>query len=156
MLVGYLNVQKDQIIRQNNSYFNEAVENIKKVDFSTVVDGTYDLKEKDFFYNLVTYKTKTSIDQTSAEVHKMYIDFIYILSGKETIGYIPNMDPYVFSPNYDFSKDVEIIKNTGNENFLTAKEGMFIIFYPGEVHRSGLMADEPLMLRKLIFKILFS
>ena len=155
MLVGYLNAQKDQIRRQNNNYFNEAVENINKIDFSSVVDGTYSLKEKDFFYNLVTYKTKERIDQTSAEVHKRYIDFIYILSGKETIGYIPNMDPYVFSPSYDFSKDVELVKNIDNENFFTAKEGMFIIFYPGEIHKSGFMADEPLMLRKLIFKILF-
>ena len=156
MLVGYLNAQKDQIIRQDNNYFNETVENINKIDFSSAVDGTYNLKEKDFFYNLVTYKTRERIDQTSAEVHKKYIDFIYILSGKETIGYIPNMDPYVFGPNYDFSKDVELVKNIDNENFFTAKVGMFIIFYPGEIHRSGLMADEPLKLRKLIFKILFS
>ena len=156
MLVGYLNAQKDQIRRQNNNYFNEAVENINKTDFSSAMDGTYNLKEKDFFYNLVTYKTKERIDQTSAEVHKKYIDFIYILSGKETIGYIPNMDPFIFSPNYDFSKDVELVKNIDNENFFTAKVGMFIIFYPGEIHRSGLMADEPLIIRKLIFKILFS
>lgn len=45
MLVGYLNAQKDQILRQNNNYFNEAVENTNRVDFSSAVDGTYNLKE---------------------------------------------------------------------------------------------------------------
>lgn len=155
MLIGYLNAQKDQIRRQNNNYFNEAVENINRVDFSSTLDGTYNLKEKDFFYHLVTYKTKEKINQTSAEVHERYIDFIYIISGKETMGYIPNMDSYVFNSNYNFVKDVELIKNIGGENFFIVKEGMFVIFYPGEIHRSGLMADESLIIRKVIFKILF-
>jgi biofilm protein TabA len=154
VLIGYLNAQKDQIRRQNNNYFNEAVENINRVDFSSVLDGTYDLKEKDFFYHLVSYKTKEKIDQTSAEVHKRYIDFIYILNGRETIGYIPNMNPYIYSSNYDSVKDVELIKNVISENFFTVEEGMFVIFYPGEVHRSGLMVDEPSILKKLVFKIL--
>ncbi|MCL5073856.1 MAG: YhcH/YjgK/YiaL family protein [Actinobacteria bacterium] len=155
MLIGYLNAQKDFILSQNNNYFSKAVENINRVDFSSATDGTYNLKEKDFFYHLVTYKTKEKIDQTSAEVHKRYIDFIYILSGKETMGYMPNKDSYFFSSNYDFVKDVELIKDIVSENFFTVKEGMFVIFYPGEIHRSGLMVDEPLIIRKLIFKILF-
>ena len=154
MLIGYLNAQEDQIERMNNNYFNEVVENIKKVDFSTAVDGTYNLKEKDFFYHLVSYKTKEKIVETSAEVHQRYIDFIYIISGKETIGYMPKMDHYVFDSGYDSVKDVELINNIVGESFFTVKAGMFVIFYPGEIHRSGLMADEPSILRKLVFKIL--
>jgi len=155
MLIGYLNAQKNQIIKQNNNYFNETIENINKIDFSSLADGIYDLKEKDFFYHLVSYKTKEKIDQTSAEAHKRYIDFNYILSGKETMCYTPNIDPHVFSSGYDSVKDVELTKNTVSENFFTVKKGMFVIFYPGEIHRSGLMADESLIIRKLVFKILF-
>lgn len=125
------------------------------VDFSSILDGTYNLKEKDFFYHLVTYKTKEKINQTSAEVNERYIDFIYIISGKETMGYIPNMGSYVFNSNYNFVNDVELIKNIRGENFFIVKEGMFVIFYPGEIHRSGLMIDESLIIRKVIFKILF-
>lgn len=156
MLIGYLNAQENQIIKQNNNYFDEAIENIKKTDFSSIEDGTYDLKEKDLFYHLMTYKTKEKIDQTSAEVHKRYIDFYYILNGKETVGYAPNINSYIFSSNYDSAKDIEFVKDVSSENFFTIQKGMFVIFFPGEIHRPSLMAEESLIIRKLIFKVLFS
>ena len=156
MLIGYLDAQENQIKKQNNSYFNEAMESIKRVDFSSMEDGTYELKGKDLFYHLMTYKTKEKIDQTFPEVHKKYIDFYYILSGKETVGYAPNINSYMFSSNYDSSKDIEFVKDVASENFFTIQKGMFVIFFPGEVHRPGLMAGESLTIRKLIFKVLLS
>ena len=156
MLIGYLDAQESQIKKQDNSYFNNAIENIKKTDFTSVLDGTYDLKGKDLFYHLMTYKTKEKIDQTFPEVHKSYIDFYYILSGKETVGYAPNKDSFIFSSDYDSAKDIEFVKDVTNENFFTIQKGMFVIFFPGEVHRPGLMAMESLIIRKLIFKVLLS
>ena len=151
MLIGYLDAQENQIKKQNISYFNEAIEIIKKTDFSLISDGTYDLKGKGLFYHLMTYKTKEKIGQTFPEVHKKYIDFYYILSGKETVGYAPNINSYIFSSNYDSAKDVEFVKDVASENFFTIQKGMFVIFFPGEVHRPGLMAMESLIIRKLIF-----
>lgn len=156
MLIGYLDAQENQIKKQNISYFNEAIEIIKKTDFSLISDGTYDLKGKDLFYHLMTYKTKEKIDQTYPEVHKRYIDFYYILNGKETVGYAPNINSYIFSSNYDSAKDVEFVKDVASENFFTIQKGMFVIFFPGEIHRPGLMAEKTLTIKKLIFKVLFS
>ena len=137
MLIGYLNAQEDQIERQNNNYFNEVIENIKKTDFSSIEDGTYDLKGKNLFYHQMTYKTKEKIDQTSAGVHKRYIDFYYILSGKEKVSYAPNINMYIFSSNYDSATDIEFVKDVAGENFFTIQKGMFVIFPPGEIHRCG-------------------
>lgn len=156
MLIGYLDAQENQIKKQNNIYFNDVMENIKKSDFTSILDGTYELKGKDLFYHLMTYKTKEKIDQTSAEVHKRYIDFYYILSGEEIVGYAPNINSYIFSSNYDSVKDIEFIKDVTSENFFTIRKGMFVIFFPGEIHRPGLMAEESLKIRKLIFKVMFS
>jgi biofilm protein TabA len=156
VLIGYLNACEDQIKKQNNSYFNEVIESIKRVDFSSIEDGTYEIEGKDLFYHLMTYKTKEKIDQTFSEVHKKYIDFYYILSGKETVGYAPNINSYIFSSNYDSAKDIEFVKDVASESFFTIQKGMFVIFFPGEVHRPGLMAMESLIIRKLIFKVLLS
>jgi biofilm protein TabA len=156
LIIGYLDAQENQIKKQNNSYFNEALEIIKRVDFSSKEDGTYDLKGNDLFYHLMTYKTKEKIEQTFPEVHKKYIDFYYILGGKETVGYAPNINSYMFSSDYDSSKDIEFVKDVASENFFTIQKGMFVIFFPGEVHRPGLMAGESLIIRKLIFKVLLS
>ena len=84
-------LRKIKLKSRTTSYFNDVIENIKETDFTSILDGTYDLKGKDLFYHLMTYKTKEKIDQTFPEVHKKYIDFYYILSGKETVGYAPNI-----------------------------------------------------------------
>ena len=156
MLIGYLATQENQIKGQNNSYFNEVIEVIKKTDFSSASDGTYDLKGKDLFYHLMTYKTKEGIGQTSAEVHKRYIDFYYILGGEEKLGYAPKMESFNFSSNYDSATDIEFVKDVTSEKFFTIQKGMFVIFFPGEIHRPGLIVEESSIIKKIIFKVLFN
>lgn len=156
MLTGYLNYCEYQIKNQDNVYFNEAIETIKKNDFSSISDGTCYLKGKDLLYHLLSYQTKKDTDQTSLEMHKEYVDFFYILEGKETMFYAPNDGSYAFSSNYDSGNDVEFIKNVSNKSSLILNKGMFAIFFPGELHISGIIADKPMQLRKLIFKIKFS
>jgi YhcH/YjgK/YiaL family protein len=156
LLIGYINSCVDQIKGQNNKYFNEALEVIRGTDFSSTKGGTYDLREKELFYHLMEYETKENISQTKAEVHKEYADFYYILSGKETIGYTPEREPFNLSSAYDDSTDIEFLKDVKDKNFFTIEKGMFAIFFPGEIHRPGLMVGEPMKIRKLIFKVKFT
>jgi beta-galactosidase beta subunit len=54
-----------------------------------------------------------------------------------TMIYGPNDSSYAFGPNYDSEKYVEFDENVSDINLFTLEEGMFAIFFPGELHLSG-------------------
>jgi biofilm protein TabA len=161
LLIGYLDFCQYQIKNQNNDHLNKVVETIKKTDFFSMEDGTYELEGKELYYHLLSYDTKEKIDKQFLEMHKKYIDFFYILNGKETIRYIPNDGSYIYGPNYDPDKDTELIdteliEDLSSESLLIFEKGMFAIFLPGELHMSGIIAGKSMAVRKLIFKVLFN
>ncbi len=150
MITGNISTDKIQIFSQNNSYFDSALKIITNTDFSTIDDGTYNIESNDFFYLLVTYKTKHNINETKAESHRKYIDFQCIISGEELIGYAGSI---LSNVDYNSEKDVSFYNTVSNESFFILKKDMFCIFYPDEIHRPGLSNKEIRTVRKAVFKI---
>jgi len=153
MITGNIYSNKNQFLLQNCPYFNTVFEIINKIDFSKIDDGTFRTETDDFFYLLVTYKTKDDMSQANAESHRKYIDFQYIVYGEELIGYSGNADSRLSDTGYDTVKDIEYYSIVSNESFFIMKKDMFAIFYPNEIHRPGLSNKEPRSVRKVIFKI---
>lgn len=152
MIIGRIN-NSNNVLLKNNKYFNDAARIIDGTDFSKIDDGKYYIEDDDFFYFLITYETKGSDEKPSAEVHKNYIDFHYILYGEELIGYSDTDGRRLITKDYDSSKDVEFLDYISDENYFVLKKGMFVVFYPYEIHRSGLSNNTISSIRKVVFKI---
>jgi len=153
MITGDINNNKNQILLQNNRYFNSALEIISKTNFANIDDGKFELEADDFFYFLITYKTKEKINEASAECHRKYIDFHYIIYGEEVMGYAGYAGSKLTAADYNEEKDIELFSCASGENFFILKKDMFVIFYPYEIHRPGLSSSEARSVRKMIFKI---
>ena len=153
MIIGNVNINKNQILTQNNPYFGRALEIITKTDFSKLNDWTFSIESDDFFYILLTYKTKNNIDETRAESHKKYIDLQYVIYGEELLGYSSLSNPELSNIDYNAEKDISFYNSVSNESFLILKKDMFAVLFPNEIHRSGLINKEIRSVRKAVFKI---
>jgi len=152
MRTGFLKIN-GKIVFEENRYFQEIYRLIKESDFLEQNAGLYEVDNKNLYYNLVSCKTK-DINNTFAESHKEYIDFHYMLDGEEIIGFSDYESRGEVSKAYDPEKDVELFSNIKNENFLLLKEGMFIVFYPNEIHRPGVAFEGNIQkIKKIIFKV---
>lgn len=153
MITGNIINNKNQILLLNSSFFNKVLEIILNADFSKLDNGTFNLESDNFFYLIITYKTKYNINQAKAESHRKYIDFQYIIYGEELMGYAGSADSILSNVDYDAEKDIEYYNIVSDESFFILKKDMFAIFYPNEIHRPGLSNKELRSVRKIIFKI---
>lgn len=153
MIIGNLTNDKIQVFLQNNKYFNSAIKIISNTDFSKTDDGTYYVDENNFFYNIITYKTKNNTNEVKAEIHKLYIDFQYIIYGEELVGYSGSSNHFSQDSDYNTENDVLFLNTVSNESFFIIKRDMFCIFYPGEIHKPGIKYNETRSVRKAVFKV---
>jgi YhcH/YjgK/YiaL family protein len=85
------------------------------------------------------------------EAHRRYWDIQYVERGVERMGYA-NLSQMRVSQEYDAEKDFALFN--GNGDFITVKQGMFVIYMPQDVHAPGLAAIEPVPVRKIVMKVL--
>lgn len=126
---------------------------INTSDFAKMDDGIFKTGDDDFFYILMTYKTSGILEEKPAEAHRKYIDLQYIVYGEEKVGYSDYKSNKKISKAYDESSDAEFFERVENESYFVLKKGMYSIFFPEDIHRTGLNNDGTRSIRKLVFKM---
>lgn len=111
--------------------------------------GKYEIMGDEVFALISDYNSK-SPDSGKLEGHKKYIDLQYIISGNELIGYAPIGSQEICSP-YDAEKDFHLF--TGDCSFINMQEGMFVVFYPHDLHMPGIQNKVSAAVKKLVIKI---
>ncbi|MFR5266614.1 YhcH/YjgK/YiaL family protein [Clostridium sp.] len=111
--------------------------------------GTHEVDGKDIFFNRVSYETKGD-SKGFWEGHREYIDIHIILEGKEKINY--NISNNLKGLNYDKEGDFASFEGRSKQSLILEK-GDFVIFYPEDIHMTGLIVDEPEQVEKVIFKV---
>ena len=138
---------------QNYSYlssgFIKAFKFLKKNNFSLIENGRYEI-DGDRMYAIINEFTPKSIDEIQWETHEQYADVHYIFEGEEKIG-ISKIDDLEKIDEYIPEKDITFYKGEGQ--FVTLKKGDFIIFFPKEVHVTGLASGICTQIKKVIIKI---
>ena len=124
---------------------------IKTTDFSRMEDGKYPI-EGGAILNLSSYETKNPEDK-KAEAHKKYIDIQYVVSGQEMIGVSSENPGNELLQDYNEEKDCTFYKKIANEHFLAMRQGMFAVFFPGDIHRPGCILHEKSDVRKVVIKV---
>jgi len=123
---------------------------LKENDFSAMKNGNYEIDGSDIYAVINRYETKP-IEQDLWEAHRKYIDVQFIASGFEKIGYSP-MEKLTVSKEYNEEKDISWL--SGNGDFLTVKENMFAVFYPGDGHMPGRTESASNKVLKVVVKVI--
>ena len=147
MIFGNINQAKryDFLPEDLKAVFKFVQEN----DLSTFAEGSHKINGDAFFVNVNKYDTVAREDRFW-EAHKLYIDVHVMLQGQEIIdvNFIDNMQLGEYKSDSDFQALDGELKAS-----VTLKPGDFLICYPEDAHRTGVIADEACHLKKAIFKI---
>ena len=142
-------IKNAEIYFSINSEVKKAFLYLKKNDLTTIQNGKYEIEQDKIFLIVQEYKTKNK-ENSQLESHKKYIDIQFIIKGEEQLGYT-NIDNTNISIPYNEEKDIMFLN--GNCDFLKAKQGDFIIFFPHDAHMPSIATDKPSYVKKAVIKI---
>lgn len=135
------------------SYLEESVKEcfdyLKNNDLKCYEKGSHEIDGTRLFVNIVEYTTTTP-EERFWEAHREYLDIHVMLDGKEQIdlNFIQNMDQREYVPKDDF------LPMDGEKNASVVLENNdFLICYPSDGHRTAVAVDEPVKIKKAIFKV---
>lgn len=134
-------------------YLEEAVlecfEYAKTHDLLSFEKGSHEIDGDRLFVNVVEYET-TLPENRFWEAHRNYLDLHFMLRGPEQIdvNFIDNMEQKEFVEKDDF---LPLEGEPSSHVVLT--EGDFLLCYPKDAHRTAVKVQEPVMIKKAIFKI---
>lgn len=108
------------------------------------------LAEDRIFCNPVQFVSKPE-SECKYEAHRKYIDVHYILKGEEGIATAGVGKLDVDTP-YDEGKDIGFYTGKEDGRYLL-KKGDFMVCYPSDAHKVGMMGAEPQAIEKIVVKI---
>jgi YhcH/YjgK/YiaL family protein len=126
----------------------KGFEFIIETDLVTIESGKYQIDNDDIFAIVQEYDTKEE-KVCVLEGHHKYIDIQYIINGVEFMGFTPLTDQVSVEENLE--KDYTFYK--GETSMLRVEEGMFTIFFPEDLHRPGVNADQISKVKKVVVKV---
>lgn len=121
-----------------------------ETDFNKLENGKYPVDGDNLFYIVQRYDTAPIMEKI--EAHRKYIDIQLMAKGDELIG-VDNIKGLKVHTPYSDEKDVMFFNAEKSAAYLTVKEGMFAIFWPGDAHMPGRQIDKPRNVTKIVFKI---
>ncbi|MDB5191701.1 MAG: hypothetical protein JWQ96_1264 [Segetibacter sp.] len=129
--------------------FVTAFDWLKTTNLLELEKGKYEIEGDQIFAIIDEYETKDK-HECEVEAHRKHIDVQYMIKGTELFGYVPlqGQKPVV---DYDEQNDFAIYKE--ETSFIKLEAGMFIIFYPTDLHQPEVRQFEPVTVKKAVIKI---
>ncbi len=135
-----------------NPHFETAFAALAKMAAEPFVTGRHEVDGDNVYIIALDYDTHP-VETAKSEAHKKYIDVMWIVSGKEQLGYYPTADHKNITMAYDESSDcllADIEKDTSYQQFFA---GNVVILFPEDGHAPGLDLDGTQHVQKLIAKV---
>lgn len=130
-----------------NPLMGMVLEFLQQNNLSTLDNGKHSILGNRLFVNIEDDKGKSKQDAVM-EFHRKMIDIQIPLNEPETYGYTPVSDlPYA---DFDTTKDIAKLQGVAPREYITAKPGEFVMFFPQDGH-APCIADG--ILHKAIFKV---
>lgn len=118
-------------------------------DGKSVEPNTILMKDR-IFCNFSRFFSKPE-SECKYEAHQKYIDVHYILKGIEGIATADVLNLDVDTP-YNEEKDIGFYTGKEDGKYLL-KKGNFMVCYPSDAHKVGMMVSEPQEIEKIVVKI---
>lgn len=128
----------------------QALNYLEKVKKWTDVKQNTIIQKDCIVANPVSFMSKNETE-CMYEAHKKYIDVHYIVEGIEKIA---TADVTSLQEKIPFSKEKDIGFYDGNESgSYLLKPGDFMVCFPSDAHKVGMMNNVPGMVKKVVIKI---
>jgi YhcH/YjgK/YiaL family protein len=116
-----------------------------------IADGRHEIDGDRIYANVMSYETKVPANQTH-ETHRRYADVQFVLRGDEVMHFTP-ASRLEAGNGYQEAKDFELFATVAAPSPLAVRAGQFAIFYPGEGHQPGLVAEARVPVKKIVVKV---
>ena len=130
------------------SYEERVKKYLEKLDLKNMECGKYPLDGEDKL-NLTSITTKSENDKVF-ELHNNFYDCFLVVEGEETV-LLSKTEQGEVKP-YNSEKDVAFY-TCNDYDVKVLKEGEYVIIDTETYHKSGLCVNEPMQIKKAIFKL---
>jgi biofilm protein TabA len=114
-------------------------------------DGEYEVQGRNIFAKVMAYETSPAEERTF-EAHSDYIDVQVIREGAERMDVSLGEKLGVLTP-YDAENDVVKLNAPAQFSSIAVRPGMFVVFFPQDVHRPNCRLDGVSRNRKICMKV---
>lgn len=104
-------------------------------------------------YALVQRYETHHLAATEPEAHRQYLDVQYLISGEETILWIPLSQAGDVSRPYDPERDIEFFYRRPGSRHCHLGPGLLAIFFPTDAHQPGCNTYGPSQVHKVVVKV---
>lgn len=122
---------------------------LENVDLLGAESGFHSTDNPLVRYNIIDY---TSADvRNPLEIHRKEADVQIVVLGEELAVSAPRSEAVKAGP-YDAQKDAAFFVCDASMH-IVLKPGLFVLFFPGEPHRGNIVLNQPMVCRKVVFKL---
>ena len=121
-------------------------------DMVSLPNGRYPL-DGDSYVNVMCYETKPLAEKTDYEVHRLYADVQYVISGVEEGYQKPLSEDMIASSPYDGEKDYALYPYAGDGEKIILRAGDAVVYMPTDLHLPGVAHGARCFVKKAVFKI---
>jgi YhcH/YjgK/YiaL family protein len=132
-----------------NPGIEKAFEYLRNTDLENIAPGKYAVDGDDVFAIVNEFETKDKA-LCEVEAHRKYIDIQYVVKGVEMFGYTP-LNGQV--PVIDYNADDDVAIYNEQVSYIKLEAGMFIIFFPSDLHQPEVRQYEPVVVKKVVMKV---
>ena len=136
--------------RGMNRRLDAGFDFIANLKSSELTDGRHAI-DGDSVYALVQSYTTGQASEPQFEAHRKYIDIQFILTGRETLFWMP-LEGAPSGIEYSEETDAVLYQSTGGSP-IGLSDGHFVVLYPEDAHMPGCAWDAPSGVRKVIVKV---
>ena len=133
-----------------NPALGAGLEYLSKAAVTGLADGRYPIDGERLRASVSTSQTREPA-AVPFEAHRRYIDIQCLLSGTETIYWMPR-EWCTVRQEYSAEKDIELLED-GQASALILRPGIFAVFFPHDAHKPGCFAARQEAVRKLVIKV---
>lgn len=128
---------------------SRALKFLKETDFTKLPEGRHEIDGNDIYAIVSDYDTKDA-DGVYPEAHRIYTDIQYVVTGCELIGFASFNNPEI-QKEYDEEKDFALYN--APVSYFKLEAGMFMVLFPGELHKPGIKDGKTERVMKVVIKI---
>ena len=132
-----------------NDRLKRGFEYLAATDLNALEPGSHKIEGRDLFALVSEFETKAP-EECRPEAHQNYADIQYIVYGEEAIGYAPLNDQEITTP---YQVDRDILFFNAETTPLVLEQGMFVVFFPQDIHQPGMQVKEPGKVKKVVVKV---
>jgi biofilm protein TabA len=132
-----------------------AVDFLMESRLQDLPDGRIEI-DGDRLYALIQSYQTIPWENAKFEAHRRYIDFQFIASGSEAMGWC-HLDRMTETVPYNDAKDVWYGKPTsGGITAVPLTAGQLAVLFPNDAHAPKLLVNQPEAVKKIVVKVLIA